>query len=452
MIQQRGGNVPAGGVGKEHDRYEQQADQVASAVVRGQHVEGLLGPVLSTRGSAAALQLKKMKELFANEIQDWKSDWEHRLFNSTLEELYSKLRDEHEADQELVKSVGAKAKCWKDKHKPDGDKPDKRQRYEDKKAWVDRVWTKSDLWLAPQQEHLTDHRFSSPSIKDTFASPLEQALTYLPSELKSTKFIFLTDEYFKPDRAGFFSTRSGNIAINATNMMDDRGALTMHRTEPQVLQLSWTVAHESGHKFDHDKNLIGPPAGYLQIAGWEKVEGMDIDRLIEKCKQLHGQPTQDPQFINGIRDAIRNKDTSNEKRLLDNWHSDGNAMEDALWSWISLRKDFEFRGGIPSRWRSSKILTEHYNEWWLYDKEHRKLHAVSEYSFAHPKEWFAEAFACYMVDKNRLKTIDEQAHNFIQRKLPAGFRTKKEQELLLQLELLLQQSEQAQTTVSALAS
>lgn len=56
VVQQRSGVQLYGGVGEVGDRYEQNADAVADAVVRGESAEGLLGPVATASSSLPAVQ------------------------------------------------------------------------------------------------------------------------------------------------------------------------------------------------------------------------------------------------------------------------------------------------------------------------------------------------------------------------------------------------------------
>lgn len=56
VVQQQSGVQLKGGVGEVGDRYEQQADLVADAVVRGESAEQLLGPAMATRTNSPAVQ------------------------------------------------------------------------------------------------------------------------------------------------------------------------------------------------------------------------------------------------------------------------------------------------------------------------------------------------------------------------------------------------------------
>lgn len=420
VIQQRGGNVPAGGVGKEHDRYEQQADQVASAVVRGQNVEGLLGPVLSTRGSPAALQFQKMKELFAKELHAWKPEWKHNDVlhwgrTSTLEELHAKLDDEHDIGQSLLTGVSTLTKKWTHDHNKDtGD------RHTEKETWVNGVETKA-RFMSFACEIPSENQFL-PGLALT-QNQIESALPGLPSD-DGRKFVFLNAEYFDERVRGFYHRSSGSILINTTAMINDDGTLKMHsdgQNATNIPQLTWTVAHESGHRFDYAKNLMGN--GYLNFANWMKVEEMNIDRLIVECKRNTNASEEDLQatFVLNVKRVFPCGSESDQDLVLRAfWDSDrvrnhqASKLELDLYSWLAYRKNYY---SLPDQYCSTKILTEDYREWWLYSKGYRQRHKVSDYSFAHPREWFAEAFACYMVDENRLKNIDVQAHDFIEHQI-----------------------------------
>ncbi|MGK0358766.1 MAG: hypothetical protein ACI9U2_001059 [Bradymonadia bacterium] len=60
-VQQKGGISLAGGVGKERDQYERQADAVADLVVQGKSAEALLGPASGGSTSAAVQRVKTDK-------------------------------------------------------------------------------------------------------------------------------------------------------------------------------------------------------------------------------------------------------------------------------------------------------------------------------------------------------------------------------------------------------
>ncbi len=65
VVQQRAGVHLKGGLGEAGDAYEQHADAVADAVVRGESAEGLLGAVHVVGDSGPAIQRKERpKDLF----------------------------------------------------------------------------------------------------------------------------------------------------------------------------------------------------------------------------------------------------------------------------------------------------------------------------------------------------------------------------------------------------
>lgn len=108
-VQQRAGVQLKGDVGEAGDRYEQQADAVADAVVRGESAEALLGPVRGGRG-VAGVQRKPATDATAGKPAGKFASKKGTVSIESIDFVFEvkaeiQAKDSHEIDQDLIDEV-----------------------------------------------------------------------------------------------------------------------------------------------------------------------------------------------------------------------------------------------------------------------------------------------------------------------------------------------------------
>lgn len=120
--------------------------------------------------------------------------------------------------------------------------------------------------------------------------------------------------------------------------------------------LSWTIRHEIGHAVDNSGGFMDAHMHKDEFGGW-KTYGQDVDAAIMDY-QIPG----------------------------------ADAAE-----WVETKKEFLWaqNDGGPLRDGTRVFHYSPYNQWVSYLEAERRQHAVSNYQFSDPSEWFAEAYAAY---------------------------------------------------------
>ncbi|SDC13087.1 hypothetical protein [Actinokineospora iranica] len=181
--------------------------------------------------------------------------------------------------------------------------------------------------------------------------------------------------------------------------------------------VEWTVRHEVGHSVDLMVAWERDLAGEERFGGWRTYDnGLDLDEVAEAVLTRAGLHTVNPaghrQAVTTLSGLLRPRSArenaaGNESRLhrfLARYQPHLDAAAHAERSALVLRF---VRLALAQPWTlddgGAPILdvdgrtfhVDHYDTWVSYSTAQRRQHALSNYQFSTPREWFAEAYAAY---------------------------------------------------------
>jgi hypothetical protein len=176
--------------------------------------------------------------------------------------------------------------------------------------------------------------------------------------------------------------------------------------------VEWTVRHEMGHAVDHKIKWTARRARLAQFGGWKMYENDNQDGMEEVARVFMGKVGIDyPDLV--VRDANKLIDyvvklLKGESDLKIGPGSRAEATKhDAQFAekykelekliGIARAQPWMFPdGGAGQLADHGRVYhLDHYGTWVSYLEAQRSGHALSNYQFSSPGEWFAEAYAAY---------------------------------------------------------
>jgi hypothetical protein len=237
VVQQRSGVQLYGGVGEVGDRYEQNADEVADAVVRGESAEGLLGPVLGAPSATGTPVQKKSPHTNSENVE---------LVSNLLDAVDIAARNglqqlelgDHDAAVEKANQVGARLEHLLSITHVPGIHAD---------LSSSSIRKRAATALGRAQQLANDLAKSSPAA----TARIETNLFDIRADLSDSahwKWVAIDGDDKKPAGGGFDREEQRDIITETLDVIEKRIAAVSSTSEQQPLKVTFSaVLEDLGH-------------------------------------------------------------------------------------------------------------------------------------------------------------------------------------------------------------